>query len=116
VPGGPVRPLPDRFWIDYYATAYRFHVRLDTPGGLLDHAESLGVPAGIGEFGIGANGTAPMSVWNVYYPYLASLAPRLPLGGLYWGAVNNGRQDVVTGPNDPKVPGIRHVIKAFQAS
>lgn len=112
-PGFPVNPLPDRYWIDYYATAYRWHVRLGARGGLLDQASSHGVPAGIGEFGIGANGSAPMSVWDVYCPYLASLAPRLPLGGLYWGSVNKGRQDVVTGPDDPKMPGIKQVIGAF---
>jgi hypothetical protein len=115
-PGFPTDPLPDRYWIDYYATAYKWNIRLDTPGGLLDQADSHGVPVGIGEFGIGAHGTAPMSVWNVYCPYLVKLVPRLTLGCLYWGAVHGNRtQDVVTGPQDPKVPGIQKVIKGFQA-
>ena len=113
-PGFPTNPLPDRYWLDYYATAYMYHLRPDKPGGLLDQAENLGVPAGIAEFGIGANGVAPMSVWDQYCPYMVSLAPRLPLGGLYWGATNGGRQNVVTGPNDPKVPGIQQVIGAFR--
>jgi hypothetical protein len=108
--GFPVNPLPDRYWIDYYATGFRWKVRLDRPGGLLDLAHSHGVPAGIAEFGIGANGVAPLSVWDEFCHYLAGLAPRLPLGRVYWGSVNHGRQDVVTGPNDPKVPGIRRVM------
>ncbi len=112
--GFPVNPLPDRYWIDYYATAFQWKVRLDTPGGLLDQAHSLGVPAGIAEFGIGAHGRAPMSVWDEFCHYLAGLAPRLPLGCVYWGSVNPkdraGPVDVVTGPNDPKVPGIRQVM------
>jgi hypothetical protein len=113
-PGFPTNPLPDRYWLDYYATAYKFHLRLDTPGGLLDQADSLGVPAGIAEFGIGANSVAPMSVWDEFCPYLASLAPRLPLGCLYWGSTNGSmRQNVVTGPHDRKVPGIQQVIGAF---
>jgi hypothetical protein len=116
-PGFPTSPLPDRYWIDYYATAYRFNIRLDAPGGLLDQADSLGVQAGIAEFGIGAKGTAPWSVWQEYCPYLAGLVPRLPLGCLYWGAVHGTMtQDVVTGPSDPKIPGIQQVINAFQVS
>jgi hypothetical protein len=116
-PGFPVSTLPDRYWIDYYATAYQWNVRLDTSGGLLAQAESLGVPAGIGEFGIGANAVAPMSVWNAFCPYLGGLASRLPLGCLYWGGVDNfGKQNVVTSSNDPKVPGIRQVIGAFGAN
>jgi hypothetical protein len=111
--GFPVNPLPDRYWIDYYATGYRWNVRLDTPGGLLDQAESLGVPVGIAEFGRIAQGAAPMSVWHEYCPYLTSLAPRLPLGCLYWEGYDAAKQDVVTGPTDPKVPGIQQVIGAF---
>jgi hypothetical protein len=114
--GFPVNPRPDRYWIDYYATAYRWNLRLDARGGLLDQADSLGVPAGIGEFGIGAHGVAPMSVWDEFCHYLAGLAPRLPLGCVYWGSVNDGRQNVVTGPRDPKVPGIRQVMEAFRSS
>ena len=114
-PGFPTNPLPDRYWIDYYATAYRFKVRLDTPGGLLDQADSYGVPTGIAEFGWSAGGgTLTMAQWDEYCPYLAGLAPRLPLGCLYWGAVHsNLTYDVVTGPSDPKVPGIQQVINAF---
>jgi hypothetical protein len=108
--GFPVNPLPDRYWIDYYATGFQWKVRLDTPGGPLDHAHSHGVPAGIAEFGIGANGVAPISVWDEFCHYLVGLTPRLPLGRVYWGSVNHGRQDVVTGPNDRKVPGIRRVM------
>lgn len=115
-PGFPVDPLPDRYWIDYYATAYRWKVRLGAPSGLLHQAHSLGVPAGIAEFGIGAHGAASMSVWDEFCRYLAGLAPRLPLGCVYWGAVVHGRQDVVTGPHDPKVPGIRQVMRAFRAA
>lgn len=112
-PGFPTNPLPDRYWLDYYATAYMYGLRLNKPGGLLAQAQNLGVPAGIAEFGIGAHGVAPMSVWNQFCPYLVRMAPRLPLGCLYWGSVNGGTQNVVTGPNDPKVPGIRQVIGAF---
>jgi TAT (twin-arginine translocation) pathway signal sequence len=116
-PGFPTSPLPDRYWIDYYATAYKFKVRLDTAGGLLDQAEGYGVPVGIAEFGWAAGGgTLTMADWDRYCPYLAGLVPRLPLGCLYWGAVHNGlTYDVVTGPDDPKVPGIQQVINAFKA-
>jgi hypothetical protein len=109
-PGFPTSPLPDRYWIDYYAQGYRWNVRLDTSGGLLDQADSLGVPAGIAEFGIGAGFPPPMSVWDAFCTYLAGLAPRLPLGCLYWGSAG---ADIVTGPTDPKVPGIQQVISAF---
>jgi len=110
--GFPVNPLPDRYWIDYYATGYQWKLRL---GGLLDQAHSHGVPTGIAEFGIGANGVAPLGVWNEYCHYLAGLAPRLPLGAVYWGSMQagRGRQNVVTGPSDPKIPGIRRVMGAF---
>jgi hypothetical protein len=111
-PGFPVNPLPDRYWIDYYAEGYRWNVRLDTPGGLLDQADSLGVPVGIAEFGLTAGAPPPMSAWDAFCPYLASLAPRLPLGCLYWGSAGG---DIVTGPSDPKVPGIQQVIGAFPA-
>jgi hypothetical protein len=112
-PGFPQNPLPDRYWIDYYATGYQYNVRLDAAGGLLDQADNLGVPAGIAEFGIGVNGLPPMSVWDNYCPYLAGLASRLPLGCLYFGAANKHSYNVVTGPSDPKIPGIQQVISAF---
>lgn len=116
-PGFPTSPLPDRYWIDYYATAYKFKVRLDTAGGLLDQAEGYGVPVGIAEFGWAAGGgTLTMAEWDKYCSYLVGLVPRLPLGCLYWGAVHNGlTYDVVTGPDDPKVPGIQQVINGFKA-
>jgi len=109
-PGFPTNPLPDRYWIDYYAQGYRWNVRLDTSGGLIDQADSHGVPTGIAEFGIGAGFAPPISEWDAFCGYLAGLAPRLPNGCLYWGCVG---EDIVTGPNDPKVPGIRQVIGAF---
>jgi hypothetical protein len=114
-PGFPTNPLPDQYWIDYYGEAYRFKVRLDTPGGLLDQAKHLGVPAGIAEFGYAVHfpKTMTMSMWNAYCPYLAGLAPRLPLGCLYFGAAD---ENVVTGADDPKVPGIRRVIHGFSKS
>lgn len=113
-PGFPRNPLPDGYWIDYYATAYQWKVRLDNPGGLLHQASRLGVPAGIAEFGIGAHGRAPIPVWDEFCHYLAGLAPHLPLGCLYFGSVSHGWQNVVTGPHDPKVPGIQRVMKAFR--
>lgn len=110
-PGFPTDPLPDAYWIDFYATGYGSKVRLDAPGGLLDQAENYGVPVGIAEFGWSATGLSPgIEVWNEYCPYLAGLAPRLPLGCLYWGS---GTVNAVTGPDDPKIPGIRQVISAF---
>jgi hypothetical protein len=113
-PGFPANPLPDAYWIDYYATAYYWKVRLDTPGGLLDQAQGEGVPVGIAEFGWGAGGGGKVSIstWNAYVSYLSGLAPRLPLGCLYWGSEG---MDVVTGPSDQKVPGIQQVISAFQS-
>lgn len=114
-PGFPTDPLPDVYWIDYYATAYSFNVRLDASGGLLDQAESYGVPAGVAEFGWSATGGSPtMEQWNGYCTYLAGLASRqpsrLPLGCLYWGCQGG---DVVTSASDPKVPGIQQVVSAF---
>ena len=113
-PGFPTNPLPDQYWIDYYAEAYRFNVRLDASGGLLDQAQSLGVPAGIAEFGYAVHfpKTMSMSMWDAYCPYLAGLAPRLPLGCLYFGAAD---ENVVTSASDPKVPGIQQVIQGFSA-
>jgi hypothetical protein len=110
-PGFPTDPLPDAYWIDFYATGYSYNVRLDLPGGLLDQAKSYGVPVGIGEFGWSATGGSPtMAQWDAYCSYLVRLAPRLPLGCLYWGCVGG---DVVTSADDPKVPGIQQVVSAF---
>jgi hypothetical protein len=114
-PGFPTNPLPDQYWIDYYATAYRFNVRLDASGGLLDQAESLGVPVGVAEFGWSAGGgSLTMEQWDKYCPYLAGLASRLPLGCLYWGDPGATGQDAVTSADDPKIPGIQQVVSAFQ--
>lgn len=110
-PGFPTDPLPDVYWIDYYATGYRWNVRLARSGGLLQQAENYGVPAGLGEFGWAADGNVTMQQWNEYCYYLRRLAPRLPLGCLYWGAHGI---DAVTSAQDPKIPGIRRVISAFQ--
>ena len=41
----------------------------------------------------------------------AGLAPRLQLGGLYWGSKGH---DIVTSATDPKVPGIQQYIQALQ--
>ena len=113
-PGFPTNPLPDRYWIDYYGEAYRYKVRLDTTGGLLDQAQSLGVPAGVAEFGYAVTGAKfmTMAMWDAYCPYLAGLVARLPLGCVYWGSKGD---DIVTGADDPKVPGIQQVMQAFQA-
>jgi hypothetical protein len=112
-PGFPASPLPDQYWIDYYGEAYSYKVRLDTPGGLLDQADSLGVPAGIGESGYAvANSThMTMTIFNQYCGYLAGLASRLQLGGLYWGSANS---NIVTSATDPKVPGIQQYMRALQ--
>jgi TAT (twin-arginine translocation) pathway signal sequence len=113
-PGFPTSPLPDQYWIDYYATGYRFKVRLDTSGGLLDQAENHGVPVGIAEFGWSAGGgSLTMEQWNNYCSYLVRLAPRLQLGCLYWGDPGRTGEDTVTSANDPKIPGIRQVMSAF---
>jgi hypothetical protein len=111
-PGFPTSPLPDQYWIDYYGEAYRYQVRLDTAGGLLDQADGYGVPVGIGEFGYAVTGAAQMTMamWDAYCSYLAGLAPRLQLGCLYWGSKGH---DIVTGPGDSKVPGIQQVMQAF---
>lgn len=113
-PGFPTHPRPDAYWIDFYATGYGYHVRLAASGGLLGQAEKHGVRVGIGEFGWSATGGSPIggwSTWNEYCSYLARLAPRLPLGCLYWGAKGG---DVVPSAHDPKIPGIRRVISAFR--
>jgi hypothetical protein len=114
-PGFPTNPLPDRYWIDYYATAYYFGVRIGDKGGPLHQATQYGVPTGIAEFGVSAgHTTVPISVWNEFYPYLIQQKSRLELGALYWGSENHGNQvDVVTGPSDPKVAGIQKVMAAL---
>jgi hypothetical protein len=108
-PGFPTTPLPDQYWIDYYGEAYRFKVRID---GLLDQADSLGVPAGIAEFGyaVAFPKTMTWAMWEKYVPYLAGLAPRMPLGCLYFGC-----RDLNTVPsaNDRKIPGIQQVIQGW---
>ena len=112
-PGFPTNPLPDAYWIDYYATAYIYNIRLHSSGGLLQQAERYGVPAGIGEFGWTAwpSGQGPTKAqWDAYCSYLAHTAPRLPLGCLYWGVSG---PDIVTSANDFKVPGIKRVMSAF---
>lgn len=110
-PGFPTDPLPDAYWLDFYATGYSSKVRLDVAGGLLDQAESYGVPVGIAEFGWSATGVSPgMDEWDAYCSYVASLVSRLPLGCLYWGSAG---LDVVTNAQDRKIPGIRQVISAF---
>lgn len=108
-PGFPTSPLPDQYWIDYYGEAYRFNVRI---GGLLDQADSLGVPAGIAEFGYAVAFPKTMSwaMWEKYVPYLAGLAPRMPLGCLYFGCRD---LNTVTSASDRKIPGIQHVIKGW---
>jgi hypothetical protein len=114
-PGFPTSPLPDQYWIDYYAEAYRFNVRLDTPGGLLDQAQSLGVPAGIAEFGyaVAFPKTMTWAMWEKYVPYLAGLAPRMPLGCLYFGCQD---ENTVTSASDPKIPGIQQVVQGWTGS
>jgi hypothetical protein len=111
-PGFPTNPLPDRYWIDYYGEAYRYKVRLDSPGGLLHQAEHHNVPVGIAEFGYAVTGAKfmTMAIFNEYCSYLVGLVPRLQLGCLWWGSKGH---DIVTGPDDPKVPGIKKVMKAF---
>jgi hypothetical protein len=108
-PGFPTSPLPDQYWIDYYAEAYRFKVRID---GLLDQADSLGVPAGIGEFGYAVSfpKTMTWAMWEKYVPYLAGLAPRMPLGCLYFGCRD---ENTVTSASDRKIPGIQQVIQGW---
>src|SRR5205085_6014254 len=112
-PTPPNYPLPDAYWIDYYATAYPYlFARPDASGGLLDQAESYGVPVGVAEFGWSATGTSPtMQQWDDYCTYLAGLAPRLPLGCLYFGS---GSVNAVTSADDPKIPGIQQIVSAFQ--
>jgi hypothetical protein len=112
-PGFPTSPMPDQYWIDYYGEAYSYKVRLDSSGGLLDQADSLGVPVGIGESGYAVTGAhhMTMDIFNEYCAYLAGLAPRLKLGGLYWGSKGH---DIVTSASDPKVPGIQQYIQALQ--
>ena len=111
-PGFPTNPLPDRYWIDYYGEAYSYKVLLDSSGGLLHQAEHYNVPVGIGEFGYAVTGAKHMSmtIFNEYCSYLTGLVPRLQLGCLYWGSAGH---DIVTGADDPKVPGIQKVMQAF---
>jgi hypothetical protein len=126
IPGFPTDPLPDAYWIDYYATAYRFNIRLDTEVDgqhqtLLGQAKKYSVPVGIGEFGWSAgDGSLTMAEWNAYCPYLAGLATQspslLPLGGLYWGDGGKDSEDAIKSASDPRIPGIQQIVSAFQSA
>ena len=111
-PGFPTNPLPDQYWIDYYAEAYRFNVRIDAKGGLIHQARNLGVPIGIAEFGYAVHfpKTMTWAMWEAYCPYLAGLAPKLPLGCIYFGCHD---ENTVPTASDPKIPGIQQVIQGW---
>ena len=49
-------------------------------------------------------------MWEKYVPYLASLAPRMPLGCLYFGCRD---MNTVTSASDRKIPGIQQVIQGW---
>jgi hypothetical protein len=115
----PSNPAPDELWMDYYATAFRGGSRLDT---LIAIAQAAGVPAGIGEFGWSAGNapvTNPMTMpwWDKYGAYLIGLATKgkLKLGAMHYSAkANNRTADVITGPNDPRIPMVHKVVQAVQ--
>ena len=109
----PSHPLPDEVWVDFYGSAWLHGSRLEA---LLAHAASLGVPAGLGEWGCAVRGNHLLSrgQWDAYCAYLASVAPSLRLGGAYYGSAHLGcRNNVVEGPRDWKIPGIRRVAAAL---
>jgi hypothetical protein len=115
----PARPAPDELWMDYYATAFRGGSRL---GKLIAIAQAAGVPAGVGEFGWSAGKapvTNPMTMpwWDKYGTYLVGLAAKgkLKLGAMHYSAKAHGRTaDVITGPNDPRIPMVHKVVQAVQ--
>jgi hypothetical protein len=115
----PTKPAPDELWMDYYATAFRGGSRLDK---LIAIAQAAGVSAGIGEFGWSAGNapvTNPMTMpwWDKYGAYLIGLATKgkLKLGVMHFSAkANNRTVDVITGPNDPRIPMVHKVVKAVQ--
>src|SRR5262249_4890443 len=107
----PVAPLPDGLRMDYYGSGFARGSRL---GALVAKAASLGVPAGLGEWGYAIHATLTRAQWRAYCGYLTGLAPQLALGGVYYGSAHLGyRGNVVESAADFKVPGIRAVSQAL---
>ena len=117
----PSKPSPDELWMDYYATAFRGGSRLDK---LIAIAQAAGVPAGMGEWGWAAGKgsiTNPMTMpwWDKYGAYLTGLitAKKIQLGAMHFSAKANDRTvDVITGPQDPRIPMIHSVVAAIQTA
>jgi hypothetical protein len=58
-----------------------------------------------------------MPWWDKYGTYLIGLATNgnLKLGVMHYSAeANNRTADIITGPNDPRIPMVHKVVKAVQ--
>jgi hypothetical protein len=117
----PVSPRPSELWMDFYACSYSnpYHdVRVDP---LIALAAKHGIHSGFAETGLAA-GTSPpptRQAFGDYCHYVASLAPRVTLGAVWFGTSTThptSRLNVVEGPSDWKIPGIRTIAAAYRGS
>ena len=108
----PASPVPDELRMDFYGNAWAHGSRLEP---VLAEAAARGVPAGLGEWGPSASTMITPAQWEGYCAYLAGLAPRLALGGVYYGSRHHTSCNVVESADDPKIPGIRAVLAALAA-
>jgi hypothetical protein len=125
---GPI--LPAKCYYDWYASEWKpthsspLGFNPDTPddSGVtpISIPDSLGIPVGLGEWGNSASGILQsQKTWNGYLAHLVTLfTTRIANGlvnadfGYYSG---NGANDIVTGPTDYKVAGIRQVYELFSS-
>lgn len=116
----PSNPQPDELWMDFYASAYRQGVRLDP---FLAAAQAAGISSlGLAEWGFMAGNAVfnPVTIawWDDFCNYLIFLANggHLNLGAIFFGGIGHfGLVDVITSPNDPRLPMLRRVSAAVKA-
>jgi hypothetical protein len=116
----PSHPKPDELWMDFYASAYRLGVRLDP---LLAAAQKAGISSlGLAEWGFMAGNAIfnPVTIawWDDFCNYLVFLANRghLNLGAIFFGGIGHfGLVDVITSPDDPRLPMLQRVAEAVKA-
>jgi hypothetical protein len=116
----PSDPTPDELWMDFYASAYRQGVRLDP---FLAAAQAAGISSlGLAEWGFMAGNSKfnPVTIaqWDDFCNYLIFLANggNFNLGAIFFGGLGHfGLVDVITSPDDPRLPMLRKVSAAVKA-
>lgn len=117
----PTSPKPSELWMDFYANAYSnpwHNVRVDP---LITLAAQKGIHCGFAETGFAAGTTVSPTrqAFEDYCHYVASLAPRVTLGAVWFGTSTSdptNRRNVVEGPSDWKISGIRTISAAYKAA